>query len=367
MLPVFISHASEDKARLLPLIRALRLYGLPVFLDNPHQLNLSLEETHALGLNQLKANDDWKAALEVWLAKTVVLICLSNSFKNLAARGVLQDEVSFAHRTRRWVGCIIEPLDHATFAPNASINLMLQKQVVPLDCAALARALGEGGAAMLHDPSWVPVAQLVEAINEVCARRIVAGDVALPNGHPRSAPITHIRAQTEDARTLGRRVNTTFQHAKFERDIELVFVPSGTYTLNGRQITLPHPYYVSANALPTPSGHSPDDIRRLVLELGGQLPSESLWEVLLHATAMDPRFEAPQQNGFGLTGTHANQLELVEDYYSPNRVLTPDATAAPGLTGGATFKSTAEAVAFRTSRPTRYAADNSTFRLVFPI
>ncbi|MCZ8280006.1 MAG: toll/interleukin-1 receptor domain-containing protein [Acetobacteraceae bacterium] len=124
---VFISHASEDKRRIRPIIDSILAAGLKVFIDDPARAGFGGESVH--GFVRLHADRAWKDQLdEAMAASACALVCWSRH-ADVRRRGWL-DEVAQARGANKLVSCVIDDVPIRTLPAQAN-----QQQIINLDLA----------------------------------------------------------------------------------------------------------------------------------------------------------------------------------------------------------------------------------------
>ncbi|MFZ4411291.1 MAG: TIR domain-containing protein [Paracraurococcus sp.] len=124
---VFISHASEDKRRIRPIIDSILADGHKIFIDDPARAGYGGEAVH--GFVRLHADRAWKDQLDEAMAASVcALVCWSRHADD-RRRGWL-DEVAQARGANKLVSCVIDDVPISTLPAQAS-----QRQIINLDLA----------------------------------------------------------------------------------------------------------------------------------------------------------------------------------------------------------------------------------------
>lgn len=114
---VFVSHASQDKPALRPLIDALRGAGLKVWLDNPAAAGYEADEV--LSFFRIRAGGRWEDEIDEALREaSVVLVCWSKlavtaEARAMRARTVWFNEAYYARTAGKMVACTIDDLNPA--------------------------------------------------------------------------------------------------------------------------------------------------------------------------------------------------------------------------------------------------------------
>ncbi len=193
---VFISHASEDKPRIRPIVDALRAAGLRVFLDNPDRADYSEKDIATGDFVRLHYDRSWDQQLrEAMRASHAMLVCWSK-----AAR-----KESLAADRDTWRG----EIDYALISGKA-LNVVVD-EVRPKD---LYKGGGEhqclADTDKIDDGWHAAIAQLIQDIKRVMERvaygdartaKARRGDLALPiyaNRHPQENAFNAALRAVED-------------------------------------------------------------------------------------------------------------------------------------------------------------------------
>lgn len=184
MSRVFVSHASDDKSeRIKPLVRALLIEGVALWLDRPghgdSHFNFDsayIEHHDIVGLQAGKPFD--QQILEAHWQCDAVLGCLSRRLNE--QRKVLVQELVLATYADKLVTCIVDDLPYADVPSDLGLIDARRLQAPRIDSNALSRAadLIEGGDCPTPDqlplnflPAWQVVRQIVADIHRVTQNR----------------------------------------------------------------------------------------------------------------------------------------------------------------------------------------------------
>lgn len=147
MAYVFVSHASDDKReRVRPLVEALVLQGIQVWIDRPGHGNSSfgfdheyIQRYHILGL---RSGEDWDRQISRALADAgAVLVCLSRAL--CASRQVLVQELLLGSHHDKLVACIVDDLPWSELPTNLGLVDVSRLQASRLNPSALQAAVDE--------------------------------------------------------------------------------------------------------------------------------------------------------------------------------------------------------------------------------
>ena len=108
---VFVSHASADKARVRPLVEALALQGLNLWLDRPghgsSHFNFDDDFIERFGIRSLPSGERWSEEIAHALREAgAVLLCISKSL--FEASHVWLQELTVAAHDHKLVTCVID-------------------------------------------------------------------------------------------------------------------------------------------------------------------------------------------------------------------------------------------------------------------
>ncbi|MNO85071.1 hypothetical protein D3C76_764310 [compost metagenome] len=176
---VFISHASEDKPRVRPLVQALALEGLSLWLDRPGSgaNNFQLDEAfiRRYDIQGLLAGEDWDdQLLEAHRTCGAVLACISDAL--CKDRHVLADEIVLARYAGKLVACRVDNLAYGQLPMDLGLLDGSKVQAPRVNTAIIEAALQHLAANPSLTPDslpehfnseWQIVRQLVSDINRV--------------------------------------------------------------------------------------------------------------------------------------------------------------------------------------------------------
>lgn len=115
---VFISHASEDKPRIRPIVDAVRSAGLRVFLDNPVKAGYSAEEAETILC--IREGERWEEEIDkAKRAAGCILVCWSErataaGVMDGTARLIWMGEADYARTEKKLVACTIDGVNPAS-------------------------------------------------------------------------------------------------------------------------------------------------------------------------------------------------------------------------------------------------------------
>lgn len=154
MTHVFISHASENKPRVRPLVEALALLGLPLWIDRPGRgeshFNFDQDFIDRFGIRGLRTGQDWDEQLRRAIAEAAVVVaCLSRSFST--QRLVLSQEVMLAVHHNKLVACIVDDLPFSDLPNDLGLKSVARLQAERVDPSRL-----EDAVALMRQPGTTP-------------------------------------------------------------------------------------------------------------------------------------------------------------------------------------------------------------------
>ena len=141
---VFVGHASDDRRRLRPLIEALALQGLSVWIDRPGPAGRHFEfEPFFIaryGIRSLRVSEGWSDQIsETIRAAGAVLVCLSRAAAG--ERRVLSQELLLGLHYKKLVACVIDDLYFDSLPGDLGVPEGARLQLERVDLRALERAV----------------------------------------------------------------------------------------------------------------------------------------------------------------------------------------------------------------------------------
>lgn len=182
MAYVFVSHASEDKQRLKPLIEALALQGVKLWLDRPghgeSHFNLNQDFIDRHGIEGLKVGLPWDdQIMRALRGAGAVLACLSRAL--CASRQVLVQELLLGKYNEKLVACIVDDLPYAEIPSDLGLADASKIQAAKIDSDLLRKAVDRlnapqgvmyGDLPSILKNQWEIVQNLVGDINRILER-----------------------------------------------------------------------------------------------------------------------------------------------------------------------------------------------------
>ena len=179
---VFVSHASEDKQRLKPLIEALALQGVKLWLDRPghgeSHFNLDQDFIDRHGIEGLKVGLPWDEQIMSALREAgAVLACLSRAL--CASRQVLVQELLLGKYNEKLVACIVDDLPYTEIPSDLGLADASKIQAAKIESALLRKAVDRLNApqGLIRDDlppvlknQWEIVRNVVSDINRILER-----------------------------------------------------------------------------------------------------------------------------------------------------------------------------------------------------
>lgn len=177
---VFISHAAEDKLeRVKPLVEALIMEGITVWLDRPghgdSHFNFDEDYIHRHGIRSLATGQAWDDQIEAVLrGASAVLVCMSRAFR--PDRTVLTQEMLIGRYERKLVACIVDDIGYDEIPRDIGLLRPAAIQSVRIDPAKLRLAVQKIDAGECVSPDdlpdslrakWESVRKLVADIREL--------------------------------------------------------------------------------------------------------------------------------------------------------------------------------------------------------
>ena len=146
MAYVFVSHASEDKPRVRPLVRALALEGMQLWLDRPgygkSHFNFDRNFISRYHIRELETGKPWPAQLSIALKEaSAVLLCLSKSL--CKERLVLANEIAIAGHSGKLTACILDDLSETDLPRDLGLVDLSKIQTERIDPELLNRATAD--------------------------------------------------------------------------------------------------------------------------------------------------------------------------------------------------------------------------------
>lgn len=114
---VFISHASQDKRRIKPIVDKLLAAGLKVFLDNPDKGGYRKKDIESGAFFRLHYDRPWESQIrEALQSCSCILVCWSKratakAVRDGDARRVWLDEIGYARNSGKAVNCAVDSVD----------------------------------------------------------------------------------------------------------------------------------------------------------------------------------------------------------------------------------------------------------------
>jgi hypothetical protein len=142
---VFVSHASDDKRRVRPVVEALARQGVKLWLDRPGsgQRNFNFDQTFIdqFGIQGLPTGQTYNNQISEALRKCgLVLACISRSL--CVDRRILSQELVIADHDKKLIACIIDDIPFHEIPDDVGGLLDLRRlQAVRIDPIALQQAL----------------------------------------------------------------------------------------------------------------------------------------------------------------------------------------------------------------------------------
>ena len=141
---VFVGHASDDRRRLRPLIEALALQGLSVWIDRPgpagHHFEFEPLFIARYGIRSLRMSEGWSdQVLETIRGAGAVLVCLSRAVAG--GRRVLMQELLLGLHHKKLVACVIDDLYFDSLPGDLGLPDGSRLQLERIDLRALERAV----------------------------------------------------------------------------------------------------------------------------------------------------------------------------------------------------------------------------------
>ena len=125
---VFLSHANDDKPRLLDLVRALIDAGIKIWLDKPSKLGFSLEDIDKY-FYHIRAGGRWEDEMDEAKRKSsCILVCWSKRAEGqnaLMLHQVLFEEAAFGRTEEKLVSCSIDDVDVTRIPRDFSLQQIL--------------------------------------------------------------------------------------------------------------------------------------------------------------------------------------------------------------------------------------------------
>ena len=175
---VFVGHAPDDRRRLRPLIEALALHGLSVWIDRPGPAGRHFEfEPHFIaryGIRSLRVSEGWSDQIsETIRTAGAVLVCLSRAVAG--ERRVVMQELLLGLHHKKLVVCTIDDLYFDSLPRDLGLPDGSRLQVERVDLRALERAVAlerhQPGGSAAADASarqqWQAVEQLAGRIERL--------------------------------------------------------------------------------------------------------------------------------------------------------------------------------------------------------
>lgn len=142
---VFVSHASDDKPRVRPVVEALARQGVKLWLDRPgsgaRNFNFDQEFIDRFGIRGLPTGQTYNSQISEALRQSgLVLACISRSL--CVDRRILSQELVIADHDRKLVACIIDDMPFSEIPDDVGGLLDLRRlQAVRIDPIVLQQAL----------------------------------------------------------------------------------------------------------------------------------------------------------------------------------------------------------------------------------
>ncbi len=191
---VFISHAAPDKlARVKPLVHALAIEGVRLWLDRPGAGDSHFNFDDAFiarhGIQGLRSGVGYDVGIrEALRGCSAVLVCLSRTAVK-PERRVLQQEMAIAWCDEKFVPCIVDDLPFDQI-PDLGLPDLVRTQSERVDSAALALCLAwlDGAASRTPDalpamlqPAWQTVRKIRDDLAAAAQRSARPRGVAPPS------------------------------------------------------------------------------------------------------------------------------------------------------------------------------------------
>ena len=194
---VFISHASEDKKKVRPIVEALVMRGIKVWIDKPGHgeghFNFDQDFIDRHGIQGLKTGLNWDEQISNAIREAgAVLACISKAL--CSNRQVLVQELLLGKQDEKLVACIVDDLPYNELPKDLGLADPSKMQAERIDTVLLQKALDK----QMKSPGFkiekLPAAQKrqIEIINKL------VNDISciLERSYPR-VPTT---AEIEEAR-----------------------------------------------------------------------------------------------------------------------------------------------------------------------
>jgi hypothetical protein len=173
---VFVSHASEDKRRVRPLVHSLALLGVKLWIDRPgygpSHFNFDQGFIERHGIRGIRAGADYDREISEALRQCdAVVACISRALKK--DRQILVHELVVAKTQQKLVACIVDdlPLELPSDLGLADASKIQAERIDPEALQAAVDEISRGGdVSTLVGPikvSWNVVLDLVRQIRRL--------------------------------------------------------------------------------------------------------------------------------------------------------------------------------------------------------
>jgi hypothetical protein len=141
---VFVSHASVDKKHLQPLIEALALQGLDLWVDRPgpgeNNFNFDSAFIDRYAIRGLRTGVAWDEQITDSIREAgAVLVCFSRAFQQESR--VLMHELLLGQYQKKLVACVIDDLSFDELPGAFGLSDAWRMQAARIDLTALGRAV----------------------------------------------------------------------------------------------------------------------------------------------------------------------------------------------------------------------------------
>jgi hypothetical protein len=150
---VFISHASEDKPRVRPVVQALAFLDVKVWIDRPgfgpNHFNFDQDFIAKYDIRGIKAGSDYDSEISEALYQCgAVLVCLSRALNR--DRQILVNELVFGKIQQKLVACLVDDLPYPELPGDLGLgdaSRIQAERIDPIILQAAVDAIAQGNAA----------------------------------------------------------------------------------------------------------------------------------------------------------------------------------------------------------------------------
>jgi len=159
---VFISHASEDKKRVKPIVIALVMQGIRVWIDRPghgdNHFNFEQDFIDRYEIQGLKTGLNWNDQISDALREAgAVLVCISAAL--CSKRQVLVQELLLGAHHNKLVACIVDDLPYSKIPSDLGLADPSKMQAERIDSALLQKSVDRLIKSPGLQPDKLPIAQ----------------------------------------------------------------------------------------------------------------------------------------------------------------------------------------------------------------